>query len=522
MAIAYVNSAAVSSQYLGNDISLNLPSGVTAGNLLLGFVASGSTSGTHTWPAGWTKLDGQQQVAYGYTSFAYRIADGLETTPTVTIPNNSPAIGVICQFSGASGIGAAWQKNAGSVAGESVSSITSTANNSVACYLWWGHGGATSERLPIPSGWSRVVAVDSSTGGGNFHIDVGTKALGGSGSSSGAISETSGRNYWHLWNIELQESAPPATGTSSVTLDSITGSAAASSGNVSVSTLDAISGSGTAITGAGGASTVTLSSITGLASAISQAMANEDHAVVVDGAAIGELFWAVAVDSSVVATSYAATPLVITVSVDGAVLSVDQASAYRALPVSGDSSALVQSAAPVAAAYLVSAASVCSVITGLQFVADFTDGWAFNLNTGAGSFYEGFAFNSFAMIDGEYYGATDAGIFKLSGDTDNALPIAMTVTLGTSNLGSPKVKRVPAAYVGAKSDRPLVLTCRVEGQEYDYTFSRATTALAQAKVQVGKGLAGAYWQFEVSNTDGAGADIDSLELLVADSAQRRV
>lgn len=521
MTISFVNSAA-SLQYFGNDISLTLPSGVTAGNLLLGFVASGSTSGTHTWPAGWTKLDGQQQASYGYTSFAYRIADGSETAPTVTIPASTAANGVICQFSGASGIGAAWQKNAGAVAGESVSSITSTAANSVACYLWWGQGGAASERLPTPSGWSREVAADSSTAGGNFHIDVGTKALGGSGSSSGSISETSGRSYWHLWNFELQESAPPATGTSSVTLDSLTGSATAASGNVSVAALGDIAGSASAITGAGGSSIASLSSVSGSASAIGVAAVSVDSGVSVATGLIGEPVRLAFADSAVLASSGASSPIILVVLADSSVLTVHAASAYRLLDVAVDSNSALSTSAPVAAVYSVSAASLVSVLTGLQFVADFTDGWAYNLNTGAGSFYEGFRFNSFALIDGEYYGANEAGIFRLGDDADDSAPIDMTITLGTSNLGSSRVKRVPTAYVGAQSDEPLVLTCRVEGQEYSYTFSRATATMAPAKVQIGKGLAGVYWQIELSNTAGADAEIDALELLVAPSDRRRV
>lgn len=322
--------------------------------------------------------------------------------------------------------------------------------------------------------------------------------------------------------FELREGAASSGNSSIATLGSIAGSASASSGNSSVATLGDIAGSASAITGAGGSSIVALSAIAGSASAISIAAVSVDSGVSVVTGLIGEPLRLAFADSAVLASSSASSPVTLVVLADSSVLAVHAASAYRLLDAAVDSNSALSSSAPVAAVYSVAAASLCSVLTGLQFVADFTDGWAYNINTGAGSFYEGFRFNSFALIDGEYYGANEAGIFRLGGDADDSAPIDMTITLGTSNLGSSRVKRVPAAYVGAESDQPLVLTCRVEGLEYSYTFSRATATMAPAKVQIGKGLAGVYWQLELSNTDGADAEIDALELLVAHSDRRRV
>lgn len=521
MAIAHVNTGAKSTTYSGTSTTLALPASIVAGNLLLGFITTRGSVGTITWPDGWTVVDSQETASStGNTSVAYRLADGSESDPVLSHASSS-TLGVICQFSGADGVGNA-QKNTSASVGENVGAFTSTGDASVSAYLWSVFTPAGELHMPTPSGWSRIVAESSGTPYNVTNsLDVGIKTLGAIGSSSGAISENSGSGYWSLFNIEIT-AATVAEGTSAVTLGSIAGSATASSGNSSVVTLGEISGSANAITGAGGSSIVTLSAIAGSASAISQAIANEDHAVVVDGSAIGEVLRLAFADSAVLASSSASSPLVLLVTVDSAVLAAHAATAFREMSVVVDSGVALSSSAPVAAVYLVAASSLCSVLTGLQFVADFTDGWSYNLNTGAGSFYEGFRFNSFALIDGEYYGANETGLFRMGGDTDDSLPINLTVTLGTSNLGSSKVKRVPSAYVGAQSDQPLVLTCRVEGQEYSYTFSRATAALSPAKVQIGKGLAGVYWQIELKNTDGANAEIDSLELLVAESAQRRV
>ena len=521
MAIAHVNNGAESTTYSGTSTTLALPASIVVGNLLVGFVTTRGSTGAITWPAGWTVVDSQTTAgSFGNTSVAYRLADGSESAPVLSHASSS-TLGVICQFSGADGVGNA-QKNTSTSPGESVAAFTSTGDASVSAYLWSVFTGAGEVHMPIPSGWSRIVAYSEATAYSVTNsLDVGIKTLGTSGSSSGAISESSGYAYWSLFNIEIT-AATVAEGTSAVTLGSIAGSASASSGNSSVATLGDIAGSASAITGAGGSSVVALSAIAGSATAISIAAVSVDSGVSVVTGLIGEPLRLAFADSAVLASSSASSPVTLVVLADSSVLAVHAASAYRLLDAAVDSNSALSSSAPVAAVYSVAAASLCSVLTGLQFVADFTDGWAYNLNTGAGSFYEGFRFNSFALIDGEYYGANEAGICRLGGDADDSAPIDMTITLGTSNLGSSRVKRVPAAYVGAQSDQPLVLTCRVEGQEYRYTFSRATATMAPAKVQIGKGLAGVYWQLELSNTAGADAEIDALELLVAPSDRRRV
>lgn len=83
---------------------VNLPSGITAGDLLLmAFYSRGSV--TITWPSGWTEVD-----QYAYTAgvknvtggIAYRIADGSEgSTVTVTINSSRRIAAVIWRISGA-------------------------------------------------------------------------------------------------------------------------------------------------------------------------------------------------------------------------------------------------------------------------------------------------------------------------------------------------------------------------------------------------------------------------------------
>lgn len=221
--------------------------------------------------------------------------------------------------------------------------------------------------------------------------------------------------------------------------------------------------------------------------------------------------------SSAAAVSEAAAPRAFFEAVASTVAAVGDASAYRLIELLASSLGQLTGSVNAAAVYSVTADSIAQIVSSLQFVTSYVDGWAYNLNTGAPSFYEGFNFNSFAQVGNAYYGCNDAGIYLLSGDTDNSVPIEALITTGTNGKN---VYRVDAVYAGARSAQPMNLTCRVEGVEYTYAFRSATDSMEPTRVTPGKGLRGRYWQFEISNQDGADIEIDALEMMTAESGRR--
>jgi len=112
MAISFVNKGTNSTGT--STITLNYPASITAGNLLLGVIASKYPSNYPTIPAGWTQLTnspsdggsgsaGADSGQASATAF-YKIADGTETgTVVVTITGGNTSAGNILQFSKASG-----------------------------------------------------------------------------------------------------------------------------------------------------------------------------------------------------------------------------------------------------------------------------------------------------------------------------------------------------------------------------------------------------------------------------------
>lgn len=346
-----------------------------------------------------------------------------------------------------------------------------------------------------------------------------SKQMTTSGSATGGTTTSDVAAAWAAIQIELQPAAPPATGTSTANIPQLTGSITGFTGNSSDSAIPKLTGSisgkrifdevvnsGIAIAtdvGAGGLIELSASSIAAITSA----------------GFPGSILTADA-NSAMLLQSIALAPRVFVETAASGMTAATSGAATKAISLTGSSIFVAVSGGQAQAVYILSAESVAALMTGTQFVMDFTDGWAYNLNTGAPSFYEGMKFNSFAMIGGEYFGCNETGIHRLTGDKDGADDIRATITLGTSRLDSDREKTVPVAYVGARSAEPMVLTCRVEGEEYSYEFSRETAVMAPARVKPGKGLKGVYWEFEIENQNGADLDLDMLEVVTAPVSRR--
>ena len=91
------------------------------------------------------------------------------------------------------------------------------------------------------------------------------------------------------------------------------------------------------------------------------------------------------------------------------------------------------------------------------------------------------------------------------------------IKTGISNLGSGLKKRVPRAYIGYTSDGTLLLkTITTQtGQKIErwYQLGEHTAdAPYQGRVKMARGVDSVYWQFELTNIDGADFEIDTLQL----------
>ena len=140
-------------------------------------------------------------------------------------------------------------------------------------------------------------------------------------------------------------------------------------------------------------------------------------------------------------------------------------------------------------------------------------GWVINPNLKASVGLDNYGFSGFGEHKGRYYGVKPDGIYALDGDTDNGAAIESFISLGNRDFGTPKMKRVSHAYIGAASDGTMVLRVITSGQEYLYEARNPTTDMAEQRIDIGKGLRGNYWNFELMNQNGENFDINTIKFM---------
>lgn len=167
-----------------------------------------------------------------------------------------------------------------------------------------------------------------------------------------------------------------------------------------------------------------------------------------------------------------------------------------------------------------SALSHALFIAGIDIDGTVYDGWVMNLNTEAYSRYEGWQFNSFAKVAGQYMAAAADGLYVLDGDDDHGDPINASILLGKTDYRSPYKKRLPNAYFGIAGDGQMVLRIFHDADTpQTFVFSPKAT-LSGSRVKLAHGLESRYWQLQLANRDGADFTLDSIELLPVTLSRR--
>jgi hypothetical protein len=141
--------------------------------------------------------------------------------------------------------------------------------------------------------------------------------------------------------------------------------------------------------------------------------------------------------------------------------------------------------------------------------------WAVDLDseTYPSSMYEHYDFNSFADLDGVCYGAKADGVFLLEGDRDYGdVRIRASVDFGRHSMGTNLKKRVPYVYVGVATSGQIVLRVTVDGgASYNYYALNPKDEQQVVRFDLGQGLKGSYWKFELFNVGGGDVDLDTIE-----------
>lgn len=119
-------------------------------------------------------------------------------------------------------------------------------------------------------------------------------------------------------------------------------------------------------------------------------------------------------------------------------------------------------------------------------------GYCVNLGTGATTRYDGFNFTSYNAT----HGTKADGLYVIGAD----VAVDASIDLGNENFGVEQEKRMPAIYLGASSEQPLVVTVgAVGGTAYDYPARSSSETLDVHRVDPGKGLRGNWFNIVIEN-----------------------
>lgn len=146
--------------------------------------------------------------------------------------------------------------------------------------------------------------------------------------------------------------------------------------------------------------------------------------------------------------------------------------------------------------------------------------WTMNTRSGAVSEYSDYVFNSFARVGNKYIGASDSGLYELTGDTDAGDPIVSVLKGAFLQFGGTHLSRLKEAYIAATGDED-VFVLKIETLDgATYTYQVDTRSGRNTKVHMGKGQRARYFAYTLTS---AGQDftLDTLEF-VPITVQRRV
>ncbi len=132
--------------------------------------------------------------------------------------------------------------------------------------------------------------------------------------------------------------------------------------------------------------------------------------------------------------------------------------------------------------------------------------------------YKGFVFNSFALFNGKYLGATSVGIHVLEGGKDNGKNIDTALCLGQIPISGGKPRDI---WIMGRSEGPMIVTMSededpAEEDRVEYLIS----SLGQDRAKVPRGMDPSYFQVGLKNAQGCAFDLDSIQVF-GEAVKRR-
>jgi hypothetical protein len=138
-------------------------------------------------------------------------------------------------------------------------------------------------------------------------------------------------------------------------------------------------------------------------------------------------------------------------------------------------------------------------------------GYVLSPETNSISTYDNYNFDGVVNYNGNYLLYNSSGMYKYGGVLDDSSKITSYIETVAYNFNSSNLKQVPSVYLGVSSTGTFILKVRVDGKaETTYKLNKNTNNLQTQKIDIGKGMIGRYFQFELI-TDADTFNMESVE-----------
>jgi hypothetical protein len=137
--------------------------------------------------------------------------------------------------------------------------------------------------------------------------------------------------------------------------------------------------------------------------------------------------------------------------------------------------------------------------------------WAMTTTNSGTTRYKNFDFTSFAKIGTKYYGVRRDGLYLLDGPADAGTLIDASVNFGKTDFDTTLKKSLTQCYVGVASSNTVVLKVVADGTTYYYTARNSSSALAEHRIDLGRGFRANYFELELQNLNGSAFELADIE-----------
>jgi hypothetical protein len=127
--------------------------------------------------------------------------------------------------------------------------------------------------------------------------------------------------------------------------------------------------------------------------------------------------------------------------------------------------------------------------------------------------YTNYPFDGSAVFNGKYLFFNKSGLYEYGSSTDDGSIIKSYIKTAGLKFGTSNLKMVPKVYIGYTTDNVCYLKVSVDGKgEVTYKLNKKTDNLSTKMIEIGKGLVGTYFQFELI-TEAETFDMETIEFM---------